>query len=301
MEKSSEAPEIVQFSTYINDHTSFSGNIKTFPSDFVVTEINILGQLVNEIVADSFPKPSGILSEERTSGPQDSKKLWIDKECSTKESCRIQVDNVHCSTDQLSLCVQESEVCKDNHIFECHCDKAVILDTLLDERVREQLHQFACHFKNTWNSAYESRDVLPEFTLGSVLDKKVRASLHGAIRQEYPFIITATKCDEIIIKANQDYQELCQLVSEEEASGFLKFLDAKLENSKFAFRPDGNKEHRKILRHFLNKKFGKLIESKLFPDSQQKLLIVIRFHEKSGFGKRTDSNIGEKHNIYTGT
>ncbi|KAK9399617.1 PUS7L: Pseudouridylate synthase 7 like [Crotalus adamanteus] len=301
MEKSSEAPEIVQFSTYINDHTGFSGNIKTFPSDFVVTEINILGQLVNEIVADSFPKPSGILSEERTSGPQDSQKLWIDKECSTKESCRIQVDNVYCSTDQLSLCVQESEICKDNHIFECHCDKAVILDILLDEWVREQLHQFACHFKNTWNSAYESRDVLPEFTLGSVLDKKVRASLHGAIRQEYPFIITATKCDGIIIKANQDYQELCQLVSEEAASGFLKFLDAKLENSKFAFRPDGNKEHRKILCRFLNKKIGKLIESKLFPDSQQKLVIVIRFHEKSRFGKRTNSNIGEKHNIYTDT
>ncbi|KAM6438037.1 pseudouridylate synthase PUS7L isoform 1-T3 [Liasis olivaceus] len=299
MEESSVAPEILQFSTYMNDHTGFCGSIKAFPSDFVVTEINILGQLVNEIVVDSFQESSGILAEQRTSGQQDSKKLRIDKEYPDKECCGIQVDNVHCTTDWLSPCIQESEDYRDDHVSECHLDKAVILDSLLDEPVREQLHQFACHVEHTWNSTSESGAVLPEFTLGSISDKKVRASLHGAIRQEYPFLITVTKCGEIIVKANQDYQELCQLVSEEEASGFLKFLDAKLKNSKFAFRPDGNKENRKLVHHFLNKKFGKLIETKSFPDSQQKLVIMVRFREKSGFRKRANSDIGEKHNIYT--
>ncbi|XP_044278996.1 pseudouridylate synthase 7 homolog-like protein [Varanus komodoensis] len=289
-----------QSCTYMNKHVGFCGNIKTFPSDFIVTEINTCGQLVSKITTDSIHKSTESLSRQPRSCQEDSKipRLTLPEPCIDEVYCSVPHDIVHCTSELHPLSAGELEDYKPNHAPECHFDKAVTLDSLLDKNVREQLNQFACHAKKALDSKSETQ-VLSEFSLGPVLDKKVRASLHGAIRQEYPFLVTITKCGEIFVKANQDFQELCELVSEEEACGFLKFLDAKSENSKFAFNPDGNKEHRKKVHHFLSKKFGKLIEAKSFPDSQQKVVIIVRFRGRSGSRKRANADLGEKQEIYT--
>ncbi|XP_042325401.1 pseudouridylate synthase 7 homolog-like protein [Sceloporus undulatus] len=299
MEEGSGIPVALHSSTYVNDHVGFCGSIKTSPSDFIVTEINMCGQLVNEIAVDSLPKSGGTSSDQGRSHQGDSKRLRLSpsEQRIDEEHCRGQDEDLYCTSEVLHSTVRESEEHEINNVLECHHDKAVTLDSLLDTNVKEQLSHFACCVKDTWNS---KREADTEFSLGPIPDKKVRASVHGAIRQEYPFLATATKCGEIVVKANQDYQELCKLVTEEEASAFLQFIDAKLESSKFAFRPDGNKVHRTSVHHFLSKKFGKLVETKSFPDSEQKVVIVVRFREKNGFRKRTNVESREKEDIYTG-
>ncbi|XP_008109306.2 pseudouridylate synthase PUS7L isoform X1 [Anolis carolinensis] len=300
MEEGSGTPVTHYASTYVNDHVGFWGCIKTFPSDFVVTEINMHGQLVNEIATDCLPKSGGTLSDQSRSCQRDSKRLRLSpSEPCIEEYFREQDGDVHCPSEVLHSVVEEGEEHSLKKVRECYHDKAETLDSLLDQTVREQLHQFAYSVKDMWNFKSEPEVFSTEFSLGPIPKKTVRASLHGAIRQEYPFLATITKSGEIVVRANQDYQELCKLVSEEEASGFLKFLDAKLENSKFAFRPDGNKEHRKKVHHFLNKKFGKLVETKSFPDSEHKVVIMVRFREKNGYRKRTNAGNREKEEIYT--
>ncbi|CAI5785476.1 pseudouridylate synthase 7 homolog isoform X3 [Podarcis lilfordi] len=301
MEEDSDRAVAFHSCTYVNDHIGFCGSLKTFPKDFVVTEINAFGQLVNEIIADSSNKSCESLSEQAGFCQQDPKRLRLSRPelCTDEEYCNIRDDDVHCSPECLSFSVGESEEYKADIVPENHLAKAVPLDSLLDKPLREQLGQFACRVKDMWESKSELGVPPDEFSLGPVLDKKNRASLHGAIRQEYPFLATVTKCGEIIVKANQDYQDLCQLVSEEEACGFMKFLDAKLEKSKFAFRPDGDKEHRKMVHHFISKKFGKLVETKSFTDAQQKVVIIVRFREKSGSRKRAAVDSGMRKEIYT--
>ncbi|XP_041321426.1 pseudouridylate synthase 7 homolog-like protein isoform X2 [Pyrgilauda ruficollis] len=79
--------------------------------------------------------------------------------------------------------------------------------------------------------------------------------------------------------------------------------NAKLENSTFSFEPDGNKEHRKTVHHFINRKFGKLLETKSFTvtdvNDQPNTSITVRFREKSGSRKRCAGGFQEKQDVYT--
>ncbi|XP_054843753.1 pseudouridylate synthase PUS7L [Eublepharis macularius] len=301
MEEDSLRSFMFYSSSYVNGHIGFCGRIKQLPSDFVVTEIDTSGQLVNAITTDSLPKSKEGLSEELKIYEQDCKgprlsppELSIEEEC-----CSIPDDSALCTAEGLSPSISGSEAFEDSNVLARQLDRVDTLDSLIENSVSEQLRLFACNVKDTWNSKSEPAVHRADFSLGPILDKRNRASLHCAIRQEYPFLITVTKCNEIIVKANQDYQELCHLVSEEEACGFLKFLDARVEKSKFAFRPDGDKEHRKKVHHFINTKFGKLVETKSFPDTQQNAVVVVRFREKYGFRKRTNADRREKQALYT--
>ncbi|XP_077194725.1 pseudouridylate synthase PUS7L isoform X2 [Paroedura picta] len=239
MEEDSCRPFKFHSSSYVNDHIGFCGNIKQSPNDFVVTEIDVSGQLVTKITTDLNSKET--LSEQLKICQQDCKRPRL----SSPEQC---IEEEHCSVPSDTPSNREVGDFEDNNVFACQLDKVAMLDSLLDNSVCEQLRLFTCNMKDTWNSKSEPAVHPPEFSLGPVPDKRTRASLHCAIRQQYPYLITVTKCGEIVVKANQDYQELCHLVSEEEACGFLKFLDARIEYSKFAFKPDGNKEHPFTLR-----------------------------------------------------
>ncbi|KFQ64334.1 Pseudouridylate synthase 7 homolog-like, partial [Phaethon lepturus] len=182
-------------------------------------------------------------------------------------------------------------------------EETCILDSLLGKPMSEQLNKFACDLKDAWDLDNNANAGTREFSLGAILDKKKRADLHGAVRQKFPFLVTVTKDNEMIVKGNADYRELCQLVTEKETSDFFKFLDAKLENSTFAFEPDGNKEHRKVVHHFVNRKFGKLLETKSFTvtdvNDQPNMSIMVRFREKSWSRKRSAGGFQEKQDLYT--
>ncbi|KAL1767279.1 pseudouridylate synthase 7-like [Sigmodon hispidus] len=296
----------IRFSSlcFVNDHVGFQGTIKTSPSDFIVTEIDEQGQLVSKVIDESAYEISKIQSEpcHLVKKP----KLNI-QDVSLDHECHEDVPNLtgHSSGDQ---CLQSGSDKEDSvHSVTSKCEKENVdlLSSLLDEKTYTLLDQFACDIKGMWNSKTELTEPSQEFSLGKILDKSQRAVLHSAVRQTFPFLITVGKNSEVFVKPNLEYKELCCLVSEEEALGFFKYLDAKKENSKFTFKPDTNKDHRKAVHHFLNKKFGTLVETKSFPEQNpsagsSNTAITVRFRQKARtHGKRARLECEGRKVVYT--
>ncbi|XP_008071962.1 pseudouridylate synthase 7 homolog-like protein isoform X2 [Carlito syrichta] len=275
-----------QFSSlcFINDHVGFCGTIKSSPSDFIVIEIDEQSQLVNKTIDEPICEMSEIQPETKNF----SKKTKLDlQNLSFEDGSNPEINTLarYSNGNQNNQSDAEKEDTINDGISRCE-EKADVLNSFLDEKTNELLNNFACDIKEKWHSKTESFGSAPEFSLGSILDKNQRASLHSAIRQKFPFLITVGKNSEIVVKPNLEYRELCHLVSEKEAFDFFKYLDAKKENSKFTFKPDANKDHRKAVHHFVNKKFGNLVETKSFPElnynaGTPNVAITVRFREKA--------------------
>ncbi|NXQ94969.1 PUS7L protein, partial [Sagittarius serpentarius] len=293
--------------SYVTDHTGFCGTIKNSPSDFVVTEIEVPEHLLRDTQAELLQKNGEALLEPSSPCLQQPKKLRTEPPAPCAEGCRggVPSPSEHgpswaggdCSAPP-SKNQREGEP-----ELKSGPEKAGILDSLLGKPMSELLHEFARDLKDAWDLENNADAGTREFSLGAVLDKKNRAHLHSAVRQKFPFLVTITKDNEMIVKGNADYRELCQLVTEKETSDFFKFLDAKLENSTFSFEPDGNKEHRKVVHHFINRRFGKLLETKSFTmtdvSDRPNVSIMVRFREKSSSRKRSAGGFQEKQDLYT--
>nr|XP_036865611.1 pseudouridylate synthase 7 homolog-like protein isoform X1 [Manis javanica]XP_036865620.1 pseudouridylate synthase 7 homolog-like protein isoform X1 [Manis javanica] len=270
---------------FITDHVGFHGTIKSSPCDFVVIEIDEQGQLVNKatdetvcMIRKAVPEPDNFTNTKKTK--LDLQNLPLE-EGSKQEVGTLAVCSDEDQNRQPGL---EKEDTISDGTSKGEEGKADVLDSLLAEKTNDLLNQFACDTKEKWNSKTEVIGPSPEFSLGRILDKNRRAILHSAVRQKFPFLVTVGKSNEIVVKPNLEYKELCHLVSEEEAFDFFRYLDAKKEKSTFTFKPDTNKEHRKAVHHFVNKKFGNLVETKSFPvrncNADNPSMITVRFREK---------------------
>ncbi|XP_038626020.1 pseudouridylate synthase 7 homolog-like protein [Tachyglossus aculeatus] len=290
--------------SYLHSHMGFCGTIKNSPSDFIVVEIDAQGQSVGQSRNDF----SEIPGEQRSSGKCNHKKPRLDPqklrlEDGGNEEFTSSLDQ-QSGPEEILKFAREDEDCSALSAGDGEWEKDGILESLLNTAANESLNQFACDIKDTWNSEAE-RTGPSELSLGAIVDKKQRACLHSAIRQKFPFLITVTKNREIVVKPNIDYKELRRLVSEEEADNFFRYLDAKRENSKFTFKPDPDKEHRKAVHHFVNQRCGKLVETKSFSvaDSvagSQSVVITVRFREKTfRLRKRRPSESRDKQDEYT--
>ncbi|XP_040344323.1 pseudouridylate synthase PUS7L isoform X2 [Herpailurus yagouaroundi] len=274
----------IRFSSlcFVTDHVGFCGTIKSSPSDFVVIEIDEQGQLVNtapsKLISKILPEPNNFAKKTKLDLQNLSFEEGSNQEVSIFAGCSG-ADQYHQSGSEREDTISDGTSKGEEQTVDD-------LGTLLDEKTNELLNHFACDIKEKWNSKTELIGSSPEFSLGRILDKNQRAILHSAIRQKFPFLITVGKNSEIVVKPNLEYKELCHLVSEEEAFEFFKYLDAKKENSKFTFKPDTNKDHRKAVHHFVNKKFGNLVETKSFPElnysaGNPNVAITVRFREKT--------------------
>uniref|UniRef100_A0A8D1TK18 Pseudouridylate synthase PUS7L n=1 Tax=Sus scrofa TaxID=9823 RepID=A0A8D1TK18_PIG len=270
---------------FITDHVGFHGTIKSSPSDFVVIEIDEQGQLVNKASDEHVYKVHKVLPEPNNL----AKKPKLDlQNVSFEERSNQEVKtSAGCSDDDQNYepASEKADTIKDG-ILRGEKEHLDVFGSLLDEKTNELLNQYAGDIKEKWNSKTELIGPSPEFSLGRILDKNQRATLHSAVRQKFPFLITVGKNSEIVVKPNLECKELCHLVSEEEAFGFFKYLDARKENSKFTFKSDTDKEHRKAVHHFVNKKFGNLVETKSFPElnysaDNPNVVITVRFREKA--------------------
>ncbi|XP_051497409.1 pseudouridylate synthase PUS7L isoform X2 [Apus apus] len=281
--------------SYVTRHTGFRGTIKNSPSDFVVTEIEVPEHLQGVSRAEPLQRTGEVLPERSSPCPQQPKKRRVEAPPAAGGDpgragggCSAPPGTNH----------RESEPDLKPGLKE-----GGMLDSLLGKSMSELLNKFACDVKDAWDLENNADCSSREFSLGPVPDKKTRADLHSAVRQKFPFLLTASKDSEMIVKGNADYRELCRLVTEKETSDFFKFLDAKLENATFSFEPDGNKEHRKIVHHFISRKFGKLLETKSFTvtdvNDQPNVSIVVRFREKRWSGKRSAGGFQEKQDVYT--
>ncbi|XP_035875049.1 pseudouridylate synthase 7 homolog-like protein isoform X2 [Phyllostomus discolor] len=295
----------IRFSSlcFITDHVGFHGTIKSSPNDFVVIEIDEQGQLVNKAIDEPIHKSSKVLPEANNF----AKKTKIGfQNLSFEEGSNEKVSTLvrYSDDDRNHQSDSEKEDTISDGISKGEEEKVYALGSLLNEKTNELLNQFACDIKEKWNSNSELSGPSPEFSLGRILDKKQRAILHSAVRQKFPFLITVGKNTEIVVKPNLEYKELCHLVSEEEAFDFFKYLDAKKENSKFTFKPDTSKDHRKAVHHFVNKKFGNLVETKSFSEANYNAgnpnaVITVRFREKAHKHRKRSLECQERKVIYT--
>lgn len=283
--------------TYLTEHIGFRGTIKNSPRDFVVTELEVPQLFLRDTRAELLQKTSEAPPARGSPCPREPKKRRTEPPGPGAPGCPSRAGG-GCAA---SPGKRESE---GDPELRSSLGEAPVLESLLGKPVSELLDRFACDLKDAWGLENNADAGTMEFSLGPRLDKKTRADLHSAVRQKFPFLVTVTKDNEMIVKGNPDYRELCQLVTEKETSDFFKFLDSKLENSTFSFEPDGNKEHRKTVHHFINRKFGKLLETKSFTvtdvNDQSNMSIMVRFREKSWSRKRSAGGFQEKQDVYTG-
>jgi len=148
-----------------------------------------------------------------------------------------------------------------------------------------------------------SRDTPSDMlSLGSFPDKHQRMLVHRAVRQHFPSLMTVTRGErgEIAVRENPDHRELAALVTRAECDDFFRFVDAKAPGSSYTFRPDGAKESRTAVHHFLSRRFGKLVETKSFKTTdgrdQGGPAISVRLRSR----KRTGKEEVEEEEVYTG-
>ncbi|KAM4569197.1 pseudouridylate synthase PUS7L isoform 1-T2 [Odontesthes bonariensis] len=239
---------------FISNHEGFYGSIKNVIEDFVVTEIDINGQNVKTAAA-ATQTPGCASSEENTTSAE------------LKESS-------HCSVSQDTGVSSEWGVDIPLPTF-----GSFDLDVILGQSVSEELEQFVLTLR-------DKKPAELELSLGSFTDKHQRANVHRAVRHRFPFLMTVTIQPEIRVREDPDYRELSRLVKEDEAEDFFRFIDAKVRGSSYTFGPDDNKDHRTAVHHFLNRRFGKLVETKSFID-QGRTSISVRLREHGRPKKRT--------------
>lgn len=293
--------------SYVTEHTGFCGAIKKAPSDFVVTEIEVPQRFPQDTRADALHRSSEALLGQSSLCLQHPKKPRTHPPGRPADGCSgggaaSPERPPSRAGSECAASPTERHPGGDAELKPGR-QQASDFDSLLGKPKSELLHKFACELKDVWDSGSTDPST-GEFSLGPVLDKKNRADLHSAVRQKFPFLVTVTKDNEMIVKGNADYRELCQLVTEKETSDFFKFLDARVENSMFSFEPDGNKEHRKVVHHFINRRFGKLLETKSFTvtdgNDQPSVSITVRFRERSWPRKRSDGGFQKNQDLYTG-
>lgn len=260
---------------FISNHEGFLGSIKNFIRDFVVTEIDINGQQVNTPAATHAHQTPHCAFQEKTS---ETSTDW-------KQHCSFQV-------------IQDPDASAD-----CRVDVTVPspgsfdLSMILGQSVSEELEQFVVSLRD--EKEEDEKPANKELSLGYFADKHQRANVHRAVRHRFPFLMTVTIQPEIRVREDPDYRELSQLVTEEEAEDFFRFIDAKVRDSSYTFQPDDNKEHRTAVHHFLSRRFGKLVETKSF-NEQERTAISVRLRER-GRPKKRSAEDRKEEEVYTGT
>ncbi|XP_029351208.1 pseudouridylate synthase PUS7L isoform X1 [Echeneis naucrates] len=250
---------------FISSHEGFFGSIKNFIRDFVVTEIDIAGQQVNKAAATQTQSSGS--SYKNNQNPLRSKR-------NDQSSASYDTDGpVDCEID-----------------FAPPSPGSFDLGVILGQSVSDELEQFVLTLK-------DEKPTQQELSLGSFTDKHHRANVHRAVRHRFPFLMTITIQPEIRVREDPDYRELSQLVTEDEAEDFFRFIDAKVRGSSYTFGPDNNKEHRTAVHHFLSRKFGKLVETKSFSD-QGSTAISVRLRER-GRPKKRSADERKEEEIYT--
>ncbi|CAL8242215.1 unnamed protein product [Merluccius merluccius] len=254
---------------FISDHEGFTGTIKTCTKDFVVTEIDIHGHLVNACLVGTDSHDALLANSKRN-----------------PERKRDPDPDPDPDTDQ---------------------DLDLDLDVLIGHSVHEELARFLT--RTTQNDSDPPGDDAKtqtrsptqslELSLGSFPDKRRRAAVHRAVRRRFPSLMTVTHdgC-EVRVRGDPDHRDLCGLVSPQESDGFFRFVDAKVPGSAYSFRPDGAKAHRAAVHHFLSRRFGKLVETKSFSDqggTGGTTAISVRLKAR----KRTKEDSVEEEVLYT--
>lgn len=251
----------------ITEHEGFYGTIKNFTQDFVVIEIDMDGQLVN----NEAPVPSPMT-------------LDFSEKVTYQDSVIGEIPCHNTSPKETT-----GDACSSNNNYNNEAgNEHFDLNIILGSSVNKELEQFISKIR----LCNEPSEI--EMSIGNFQDKIQRASVHRSVRYNYPFLLTITQQTEIRVKEDKDFRDFLNLVSEEEVEGFFRFKDAKVPGSTFTFLPDGDKEHRTCIHHFVSSRFGKLVETKSFM-AHGGTCITVRLRERGRPVKKRTLEVCEDH------
>lgn len=284
-------------SSFLSKHEGFLGTIKNCTRDFIVTEIDLHGQLVTKAEHGSPTSQLTIYEEDVQKRHNNPKRPKIDEltmsslSSDSDKATTIQGDVGNVTNDSSELLISET------------FDLGVILGPTVSEAL--ELFTTALRLDGSTMAVSGGGDGQTEnkhLSLGMFADKAQRASVHRAVRHNYPFLMTVTNQAEILVKEDPDFKKLSSLVSEEECEDFFRFIDAKVSASTFTFKPDASKEHRTSVHHFLADRFGKLVETKSFTNENGSAITVrLRDRGKPSRKRKAADPEGEDEGItYTG-
>uniref|UniRef100_S4RNV6 Pseudouridine synthase 7 like n=1 Tax=Petromyzon marinus TaxID=7757 RepID=S4RNV6_PETMA len=262
---------------YIGRHPGFCGAIKQSPEDFIVVEIDEHSNRADadHLVPGDGPSSRLVPRAPDPCAPVEAKRPKLESERRplgegvAEEEVEAEMElEVAESTEQL-LQDAKFDYADAHAALEATCEVTGVRNSVLAEDAAEALGEFAAAERAMMMllPAGERSDA-GGLSLGLFPDKETRAEVHRTVRQRFPFLKTITSGTEIKAKADPVYAEFRGLVSEEEADGFFRFVDAKRRDATFTFLADSQRARRAALHHAVTRHFGKVLETKSFSEAR---------------------------------
>nr|XP_032822575.1 pseudouridylate synthase 7 homolog-like protein isoform X1 [Petromyzon marinus]XP_032822576.1 pseudouridylate synthase 7 homolog-like protein isoform X1 [Petromyzon marinus]XP_032822577.1 pseudouridylate synthase 7 homolog-like protein isoform X1 [Petromyzon marinus]XP_032822578.1 pseudouridylate synthase 7 homolog-like protein isoform X1 [Petromyzon marinus]XP_032822579.1 pseudouridylate synthase 7 homolog-like protein isoform X1 [Petromyzon marinus] len=286
---------------YIGRHPGFCGAIKQSPEDFIVVEIDehsnradadhlVPGDGPSSRLVPRAPDPCAPVEAKRpklesercinvpaefvarcdfpaVAGPASAERPLGEGVAEEEVEAEMELEVAE-STEQL-LQDAKFDYADAHAALEATCEVTGVRNSVLAEDAAEALGEFAAAERAMMMllPAGERSDA-GGLSLGLFPDKETRAEVHRTVRQRFPFLKTITSGTEIKAKADPVYAEFRGLVSEEEADGFFRFVDAKRRDATFTFLADSQRARRAALHHAVTRHFGKVLETKSFSEAR---------------------------------
>ena len=316
---------------YVSNHGGFSGVLKTYPEDFLVTEISTEGRLasVND-EGDSLDLSSklGILAtqDEKNSASAQTEHPLL----SSNEQSNIPDKAVESTSETVVNANKQDKVTE-------RTEKNALLDhreqlaSVLDDATLEKLDAFAARVLGYLEDRSESSQIWSErskstvpleslpgtlqstLDLGLVLSKDSRTIIHKSVRYLHPHLRTINHKVpdknglEVNVSVEPVVKELQELkIPLGQILPFIRFVESRAFDETFSFENLDCKDQRTKLHRLVAKHYGSLVETKTFGDggasSQEKQRIVVRFRQKfKDHRKRRREEEGQTSNMQTFT
>ncbi|PIK39082.1 putative pseudouridylate synthase 7-like-like protein-like [Apostichopus japonicus] len=260
------------------------GCIKTRPSDFQVTEINLSGK-------------DAVLS-------------LPDKDVSTSETLHIipiQQDRNIIKEDQPTSLDSHQDMRKLVPITIDNENTSVLLTSVLEDDIYKNIQDYAETQRARINKSappkLDETDRISPLSLGIFHEKKQRTQLYSAVKSQFPHLHAVVDNDhEMKISVDDMYLTFRSLLSEEDSDNLLRFVSRREVNETLDLDHMTCKSVRTDVHRLIHRHYGSLIESKTFTrdtDGISKSWIQLRIKEKSRGQKRKSDHTKDKI-FYTG-
>ncbi|XP_071490300.1 pseudouridylate synthase PUS7L-like [Diadema antillarum] len=307
---------------FMSTHEGFMGRIKSFPEDFVVTEIAEDEKLacVGSRDEDKVHREVGLQKERHSYRPA--------FDCAIMDQNSIEITEDSIDEEDNESNPHTSASCSMPKLYQSDTpeEQEKQLYQILGADVMTALQKFAARELEILQSTYaqegKAGKVLPDgknpkplradLNLGTFTRKDVRTIIHRSVRHLYPHLRTVNHkvpgggeveihiSQEPIVLAFQEARVALSRVLE-----FIRYVEARESEQTFTFGSVNSKDQRTCLHRLVAKHYGSFLETKTFGDGQsgEDQDIVVRFRQK--FKDRKKRKRGEQHGddsavIFTG-
>ncbi|XP_072181848.1 pseudouridylate synthase PUS7L-like [Diadema setosum] len=297
---------------FMSTHEGFMGRIKSFPEDFVVTEISEDGKLacVGSRDEDKVCREVGLQKERHSHRPA------FDCDIMDQNSIEITEDSIKEEYNESDPHASASCSMPESYQSDTPEEQEKQLCQILGADAMTELQKFAAMELEILQSTYaqegragkvppDGKNPKPlgaDLNLGTFTRKDARTIIHRFVRHLYPHLRTVNHkvpdSGEVEIHISQEpivlaFQEARVALSR--VLDFIRYVEARESERTFTFGSVNSKDQRTCLHRLVAKHYGSFLETKTFGDGQsgEDQDIVVRFRQK--FKDRKKRKRGEQH------